>query len=195
MTGNRWADHYTRRAQQEKWLARSVYKLQEIDKRFRVIRKGDHVLDLGCNPGSWSQYASQQVGPTGEVVGVDLTPPDQFSAPNFRFIQADAFSVDTEWWFAQVGPRDVVLSDMAPQTTGSKWTDASRSMSLARQAAEIALALLKKKGNFVCKVFEGEEIRAFKSEVAEGFINIRLFRPPAVRKRSKEVYLVALKRR
>jgi 23S rRNA (uridine2552-2'-O)-methyltransferase len=129
------------------------------------------------------------------VVGVDLTTPDQLSAPNFRFVQADVLSVDREWWIAQVGSRDLVLSDMAPPTTGSKWTDASRSMSLARQAAGIALGLLKEKGRFVCKVFEGEEIKVFKSEVAEGFSNVRLFRPTAVRKGSREVYLVALKRR
>ena len=195
MMKNRWADHYTRRAKKEKWLARSVYKLQEMDKRFRVIRKGDHVLDLGCNPGSWSQYALQQVGPSGEVVGVDLSPPEQLSSPYFRFILADALSVDMGWLIAQVGPRDVVLSDMAPQTTGSRWTDTSRSLSLARRAAEIALGLLKKKGHLICKVFEGEEIQAFKSEVAEGFNNVRIFRPTAVRKRSREVYLVALEKR
>jgi len=195
MTKNRWADPYTRRAKKEKWLARSVYKLQEMDKRFHVIRKGDHVLDLGCNPGSWSQYALQQVGPSGEVVGVDLYPPEQLSSPYFRFILADALSVDMGWLIAQVGPRDVVLSDMAPQTTGSRWTDTSRSLSLARRAAEIALGLLKKKGHLVCKVFEGEEIQAFKSEVAEHYNNVRLFRPTAVRKGSREVYLVALEKR
>jgi 23S rRNA (uridine2552-2'-O)-methyltransferase len=195
MMGNRWADHYTRRAQQEKWLARSVYKLQEMDRRFRLLRKGDHVLDLGCSPGSWSQYALQQVGPKGEVAGVDLSPPEQLSSPHFRFIQADALSVDMEWLIAQVKPRDVVLSDMSPQTTGNRWTDASRSMTLARRASEIALTLLKKNGHFACKVFEGDEIQHFKSEMAEHFDRIRLFRPGAVRKGSREVYLIGLKRR
>jgi len=151
MKVNRWDDHYARQARDGKWLARSVYKLQEIDKKYKLIRKGDRLLDLGCYPGSWSQYGIKKVGSEGEVVGIDLTLPDRLSFPNFRFIEHNILTMDTEWLIREVGPRDVVISDLAPQTTGIRVTDASRSMSLARRALGIALVLLKKKGEFCMK--------------------------------------------
>jgi 23S rRNA (uridine2552-2'-O)-methyltransferase len=190
MKGNPWDDHYARKARQEEWLARSVYKLEEIDKRFQLIRKGDRILDLGCHPGSWSQYASLKTGAKGEVVGVDLTPLEGFSVANFRFIQADVFTLDPAWLVAEIGPRDVVMSDLAPKTTGSASTDVSRSIGLARRALELATGLLKTGGHFVCKVFEGEDFGLFRKEVASRFERTKPFRPPAIRKRSREVYIV-----
>jgi 23S rRNA (uridine2552-2'-O)-methyltransferase len=190
MKGNRWDDHYARKARQEQWLARSVYKLQEIDKRFQLIRKGNRILDLGCYPGSWSQFASLKAGPRGEVVGVDLNPPEGFSAANFRFIQADVFTPDTSWLVTEIGPMDVVMSDLAPRTTGIASFDVTRSVGLARRALELATCLLKTGGHFVCKVFEGEDFVPFRNEVASRFGRTKTFRPPAVRKRSREVYIV-----
>ena len=192
MTKNRWDDYYARRASEEKWLARSVYKLQEIDKKWKLIRSGDKVLDLGCYPGSWSQYGLKKVGPKGEVVGIDLNLPERLSAPNFRFIKADVLNIGIEWLTREVGPRDLVMSDLAPQTTGITSTDTSRSMSLATRAFEITLALLRTKGHFVCKFFEGEDLKAFRTKAKGHFYQVRLFRPQATRKRSREVYLVGV---
>ena len=192
MKKDKWDDHYARRAKEEKWLARSVYKLQEIDKKFRLIRKGDRLLDLGCYPGSWSQYGIKKVGPQGDVVGIDLTRTEHLSFPNFRFIKGNVLSLDLDSLVREVGPRDAVISDMAPQTTGIRLTDESRSLSLAKRAAEIAFVLLKKKGYFVCKVFEGEELKPFRSEISVNFGQVRVFRPKAVRKGSREVYLLGL---
>ena len=192
MKGKKWDDHYARRARDENWLARSVYKLEEIDKKFRLIRKGDRLLDLGCYPGSWSQYGLKKVGPEGEVTGVDLSRPDKLSFPNFSFIQADVFALDAESLARKIGLMDVVMSDLAPQTTGIKLTDVSRSMELSGRAEKIALGLLKKNGNFLCKVFEGEDLKAFKTEVSHNFQQVRLFRSKVTRKRSREVYLVGL---
>jgi 23S rRNA (uridine2552-2'-O)-methyltransferase len=192
MKKNRWVDHYARQARDEKWLARSVFKLQEMDKKYRLIRRGDRLLDLGCYPGSWSQYGIKKVGPEGEVVGIDLTPPGRFSSPNFRFIEHDILTIDTDWLTREMKPRDGVISDLAPQTTGIRETDVSRSMLLARRALDIACLLLKKKGNFVCKVFEGEDLKAFRSKFATHFRKTQTFRPRATRKRSREIYLVGL---
>lgn len=192
MKGNRWDDTYARRAKKEKWLARSVYKLQEIDKKYRLIRKGDRLLDLGCYPGSWSQYGLKKIGPKGEVVGIDTAFPDRLTYPNFRFIQGDALTIQTEWLAAEISPRDLVMSDLAPRTTGIILTDASRSMVLSRRAAEFARALLKEKGHFVCKVFEGEDVVLFRSEIGQYFRNVKAIRPKATRKGSKEIYLVGL---
>jgi len=190
--GDGWEDHYTRRAREEKWLARSVYKLQEIDRKHHLIRPGDRLLDLGCFPGSWSQYAIKRVGPRGEVVGFDLQEPDRLSAPNFRFVKGDVFALDLERLKEEIGPRDVVLSDMAPQTTGIRVADASRSVALARMALNIAAVLLRKGGRFLCKVFEGEDLKGLREEFSPHFKKIRTLRPAAVRKGSREVYLLGL---
>jgi 23S rRNA (uridine2552-2'-O)-methyltransferase len=192
---NTWEDHYTRRAREEKWLARSVYKLEEIDRKGRLLRPGDRVLDLGCYPGSWSQYSVVKVGPKGEVVGVDLKRPDRFSSSRFRFIEADVLSLDVVWLREQVGTRDVVISDLAPATSGIAVTDTSRSLELAHRALEIALAVLKKGGHFLCKVFEGAEVKAFRAELAGHFARVQTHRPSAVRKASREIYLLAMHRR
>jgi 23S rRNA (uridine2552-2'-O)-methyltransferase len=192
---NTWEDHYSRRARDERWLARSVYKLEEIDRKVRLLRAGDRVLDLGCYPGSWSQYSVVKVGPKGEVVGVDLKKPERFSSPRFRFIQADVLSLDVTWLREQVGTRDLVISDLAPATSGIAVTDTSRSIELARRALEVALAVLKKGGHFICKVFEGPDVKAFRTELAEHFAKVQTLRPSAVRKASREIYLLAMNRR
>ena len=190
-----WEDHYTRRAREEQWLARSVYKLEEIDRKGHLIHTGDRVLDLGCYPGSWSQYTVSKVGPSGGVIGLDLKKPDRFSSPRFRFIQANILTLDVEWLRKQVGTRELVMSDLAPATSGIRVTDTSRSLELAQRALEVALAVLGKGGHFLCKVFEGPEVKAFRIELARHFDRVQTLRPSAVRKASKEIYLLATKRK
>jgi len=190
--GNRWDDHYALKARKEHWLARSVYKLEEIDKKYRLVGPDDRILDLGCYPGSWTQYCLKKMGTKGEVVGIDLKKPDRFSAPNFKFIRADIMTIDIESLAGEIGPRNVVLSDLAPQTSGIGVTDAARSLRLAEKAFRIALAVLKNGGNFLCKVFEGEDLHIFRKEVLQRFRQGRTVRPAAVRKASREVYLLGL---
>lgn len=190
--GNKWADHYTSRAKNEKWLARSIYKLEEIDKKNRIIRKNDHVLDLGCYPGSWSQYSLKKVGPSGEVVGIDLKKPDLLSASNFKYIEADILSLDIQWLKKEIGHRNVVLSDMAPKTTGIRISDTAQSLALAERALEIAIVTLQKNGHFVCKVFEGEGFKTFRNQTSKHFNQTKIIRPSAVRKSSREVFFLGL---
>ncbi len=192
LKGNPWDDHYARRARKEQWLARSVYKIEEIDRKNKLIRAGHRILDLGCYPGSWSQYCLSKVGPQGEVIGIDLKQPDRFSAPNFRFIQADILDMGAERLRKEVGTRDGVISDLAPQTSGIRVTDATRSLRLAEAALRAALAVLRRDGYFLCKIFEGEEIRVFRNEVFQHFRQGRTLRPAAVRKASREVYLLGI---
>ncbi|MFH1350212.1 MAG: RlmE family RNA methyltransferase [Pseudomonadota bacterium] len=189
---SRWEDHYTRRSRDERWLARSVYKLEEADRRFKLIRKGDYLLDLGCYPGSWVQYGLKIIGPQGELVGVDLLEPSRLIAPNFRFIKADVLKLDLDWLVKEISPRDVVLSDMAPNTTGIRVADTCRSMELSERALDIALVMLRKKGHFLCKIFEGEGFKAYRETFSSHFGQVRLLRPSAVRKGSREVYLLGL---
>lgn len=192
--GGKWEDHYTRRARTDNWPARSVYKIEEIDKKYKIIRPGSKILDLGAYPGSWSRYCLKKIGPKGEVIGIDLKTPDQLSAPNYRFIQGDIFTLEPAWLFRETGRRDVVLSDMAPRTTGIHVTDISRSAALAGKALDIALTILKARGHFLCKIFESEDVKAFRNDLSRTFKQIRTLRPPAVRKKSREVYLLGLER-
>ncbi len=187
----KWQDHYTRRAKAEKWLARSVYKLEEIDQRFRLIRPRDHLLDLGCYPGSWSQYSCARVGPEGNVVGIDLKEPKLHGVTHFRFIKADVLTLDPAELRAEIGPRHVVISDLAPQTTGIGMADAARSMQLAVKAFSIALRLLEGDGRFLCKAFESEDLNDLRRDLSRHFDRVKTARPLAVRKRSREVYLIA----
>jgi 23S rRNA (uridine2552-2'-O)-methyltransferase len=191
MRRNQWEDHYARRARKEHWPARSVYKLQEIDQKFRIFQEGHRVLDLGCYPGSWSQYALKKVGPGGTVFGVDLKVPDRVSGPKFRFLQADVLVLNPEVLHQKTGNTDVVMSDLAPRTTGIKEVDAARSMELVKKASDIACRLLFPGACFLCKVFEGEDFREFRAGISRLYTQVRVFRTGATRKGSREIYLIA----
>ncbi len=194
--GREWADHYTRKAKKEGFPARSVYKLQEAQKKYRLLRKGDIVLDLGCAPGAWSKYALQVVGSQGKVIGVDLQPVN-LQAEGFYFVQEDVFEIASEV-LRELSPRrgyDVVLSDLAPKTTGDRSGDHFRSLHLARRALELAQELLFPGGHFMVKVFEGEKFPEFKKEVEEVFRRIKLFRPRSTRASSREIFILGMDKR
>jgi 23S rRNA (uridine2552-2'-O)-methyltransferase len=189
---NRWQDHYARKAQKEKFAARSVYKLAEIQKKHRLIQKGDTVLDLGCAPGSWLQYAAQQTGPGGKVVGVDLKPVTIGLPDTVRVITGDIealFHADDQHLKADF---KVVLSDMAPATTGNKHADAARSFALCERALDVAASVLQPGGNFVCKIFQGEDFKPFCDKVKARFARMHIFKPQSSRKGSKEIFVIGL---
>mgnify|MGYP001154534068 FL=1 len=187
---NRWEDHYTRLARKERYPARSVYKLQEIQKRFAVIRTGSGVLDLGCAPGSWLMYAADLAGPSGRVVGVDLTPVAVRLPAQVSVHTVDVFDLveDPAAFFG--GEFDAVLSDMAPATTGSRGVDAARSHNLCEAALAIAHRGLRPGGAFVCKIFQGEDFKSFSLAVKAGFAECRIFKPQSSRKASREIYII-----
>jgi 23S rRNA (uridine2552-2'-O)-methyltransferase len=185
-------DAYYRRAKQEGYAARSIYKLEEIDKKFKLLRRGDHVLDLGCAPGSWLQYAVGAVGEKGRVVGIDLLPVRLTLAPNVTILQGDAFETPPE---AYGGAFDVVLSDMAPDTTGVRSLDQARSEALFERALEIAESTLAPGGNFVGKLFQGPDFQKLLQRVRGGFAEARTVKPAGSRKESIEQYVVGLGRK
>lgn len=182
-------DPYGQRASDEGYAARSVFKLQEIDRRHRLLRSGQRVVDLGCYPGSWSRYALDRVGASGVVVGVDFQAPALSGA---TWLDRSVFEVTTEELLEILGgPADVVLSDMAQNTTGNKHADHYNQLELARRALEVATAILRPGGSFVCKVFEGGEAADFQREAKAVFGKVKRMRPDAVRKVSREWFLVA----
>lgn len=190
----RHQDHFGRRAKAEGFPARSVYKLDEIDKRLRLLRPGMRVLDLGASPGSWTLYAASRVGPKGRVRGFDLNPHRGELPDNARIEVLDVFEATDE----QLGGArayDVVLSDMAPKTTGHRSVDQARSHELFERALGLATRLLAPGGAFVGKIFQGPDFDVARKQVAAVFEEARIVRPEATRDASYEVFLAGLRLR
>lgn len=183
-------DAYYRRAKKEGFAARSVYKLQEVDKRYGLLRSGQRVLDLGCHPGSWLQYAAQKVGPQGLVLGVDLQPPTVTLPAWARFIQADVEELAPADVADGAQAFDLVLSDVAPKTTGVKHRDELVSQRLADAAVDLALAVLAPGGSLLVKVFRGPETDQLVRRVKLAFRLGKGHKPPASRSASKEIYIL-----
>jgi 23S rRNA (uridine2552-2'-O)-methyltransferase len=178
-------------AKQQSYPARSVFKLKEIDEKLGLLRPGHAVLDLGCAPGSWLQYASSRVGDRGIVVGVDRHGLKIPLPPNARYLGLDALALtQADLAAAFAGPFDVVLSDMAPHTSGSRFVDQQRSLRLFQRALVLARQHLKPGGAFVGKIFQGEDLEFARAEARSFFDVVQLVRPQATRKQSYEVYLV-----
>ncbi|MNL14058.1 Ribosomal RNA large subunit methyltransferase E [compost metagenome] len=190
-------DRFFHKAKEEGFAARSVFKLEEIDQKFKMFKPGQVVLDLGASPGSWSQYASKKAGSAGKILGVDLSPVN-VKLPNAVFIQADLRDLNLVDIFNQHGfvpPFDIVMSDMAPKTTGIRGTDQARSMELCELALDIARRFLKKDGHFVCKLFHSDEFTKLRDEIKKSFHKCEIVKPESTRKISKEIFLVGLSKK
>ena len=190
-------DHYYHKAKEDHYAARSIYKLEEIDQKFRLIKAGMKVLDLGAAPGSWSQFLSQKVGDQGRVLGVDLIRVE-LTLPNALFIHADLRDLNLEDVFRENGflpPFDGVFSDMAPRTTGIRITDQARSMELCELALNIADRFLRPGGNFVCKFFHSDDFADLKKQMDARFGRVEVLRPKSTRKESKEIFLIGISKK
>jgi 23S rRNA (uridine2552-2'-O)-methyltransferase len=188
-------DTYFRKAKREGFVARSVYKLEEIDRKRRLLKPGLRVLDLGAAPGSWLQYAAERVGSRGAVVGVDLQPvtarlPDQAAS-----LVADVFDLTAEMLEAHKPPFDVILSDTAPKTTGIPSADAARSAELVLRTLELSGSLLKPGGALLAKVFQGAALDDVRRAFGRVFAKVTLEKPRASRKESVEIYLLGFGRK
>ena len=185
-------DAFQRRARREGYRARSVYKLMDIQKRSKIFRKDDTVLDLGAAPGGWSQIALEYIGEDGKLVGVDL----QHILPlkGAQFLQGDIREPETRKELEKLVPKaDVVLSDMSPNLSGNYSVDQARSVELSSLALQIASE--RKANSFVAKVFEGSDFQDFRQAVIDEFGSVRTLSPEASRKQSSEVYLIAKRKR
>ncbi len=187
-------DPFRTRARAEGFVARAVYKLKEIDAKYRLFREGQRVLDLGCSPGSWLQYIAARVGPRGLVVGVDASPLAIQVAPPLYFLQGEVGSLDLETIAALSPVFDVVVSDLAPKTTGVRDVDQQRSLDLARQALELARRFLKPGGHFLVKIFAGPDLPGLAAVIQKEFRTFRQVKPAGSRPASRELYLLGLNR-
>ena len=185
-------DPYVQRARREGWRSRAVFKLEEIDRKERFLKPGMVCVDLGSAPGSWSQYVTDKLGGRARIVAVDLLAMD--ALPDVEFIQGDfQDNAVFEQLLESAGSAgvDLVMSDMAPNISGTKAVDQPRSMYLVELALDLARRVLKPGGSFVCKVFQGEGFDDFVREARNSFARVRVMKPRASRAGSREVYLVA----
>jgi 23S rRNA (uridine2552-2'-O)-methyltransferase len=183
------ADRFTVQAKKAGYPARSVFKLEEIDKRLKLLRAGMHVLDLGAAPGSWSLYVAQRVGAKGKLLAIDLNPLGVGLPEPAVFKQGDALALSNED-LALFAPYDVVLSDMAPKTTGNRLGDQTRSYELYLRALAVAVALGKPGSTFVGKIFMGEDFPLARAEVKKHYAKERIIKPESTRSVSYEVFLI-----
>ncbi|RQD57642.1 MAG: RlmE family RNA methyltransferase [Desulfonatronovibrio sp. MSAO_Bac4] len=190
----KYQDQYFKKAKRDNYPARSVYKLKEMDKKFHLLDINQKVLDLGAAPGSWTMFAAQKVGEKGIVLAVDLNEPNVSFSDQVSFVQGDVFEeggpAQTE--MESNAPFDIVLSDMAPKTTGIKFTDQAKSFTLAIEALYVARKFLKAGGSFVVKILEGPDIQELQKEIRLSFKKLKHFKPKSSRAESKEIFLVGL---
>ncbi len=185
-------DVYVQRAQKDGYRARAAYKLLEIQEKDKLIRPGMTVLDLGAAPGSWCQVAAKLVGDRGQVVASDILPMDGLAG--VRFVQGDFREQEV---FDQIldllggEPADLVISDMAPNMSGTASADLPRAMYLCELALDMAVKVLKPGGSFVVKVFQGEGYDEYRKAILRHFKVLKSRKPAASRPRSREIYLVA----
>ena len=185
-------EHFYKEAKKSGYRARSAYKLKQIQKKFSIIKKGDVVIDLGAAPGSWSQVTKELIDNQGTIIGVDLLPIG--SLEGVTFLQRDLTEKATmDEIRGMIGDSnaDVVLSDMSPDISGNYSIDHARSIYLCEHSLSLAEQLLKHGGNFVCKVFDGEDLNSFVGKVSKKFRMVKQFSPVASRKSSSEIYIIA----
>ncbi len=180
-------DHYYAKAKKRGFAARSIFKLEELNEKFRLIRPGMRVLDLGSAPGSWLQYVAKEVGEEGEVLGIDLDPLHIPLPPHAHFVRTDI----VHWDSSTHASFDVVLSDMAPKTTGNRIGDHLKSIGLCEFALDVVLRVLRPSGDFVCKMYQGEDSKAFLEKLNSHFKDVKSQKPSASRRESREVFFVA----
>lgn len=190
----KYRDHYFCKAKAENYPARSVYKLQELDEKFSLLKKGMKIYDLGAAPGSWSLYAAKKIGPEGLVLAVDLKEAGTAFPPYVTYMREDVFAPTPGLCEAleRNGPFHLVMSDMAPATTGVKLTDQARSLELAIAAHKAASANLLPGGNFVVKIFMGPDTEELLALMRENFASVKSMKPKSSRSESREIFYVGL---
>ncbi|HLM39297.1 MAG TPA: RlmE family RNA methyltransferase, partial [Microvirga sp.] len=184
-------DPYVARAKREGYRSRAAFKLLEIDEKFHILKPGQKIVDLGAAPGGWSQIAASKVGPKGRIVGIDLLPVDPMAG--VEFIQLDFLDESAPGKLMEMlgGPADLVMSDMAANTTGHKKTDHLRIIGLAEAAIYFAREILAPGGAFVAKVFQGGTENQLLSDLKRDFAVVRHVKPSASRADSAELYVLA----
>ncbi len=185
-------DPYVQAARRDGWRSRAVYKLEQIDQKERLLRPGMTCIDLGAAPGGWSQYVARRLSDNVRILAVDKLPMD--ALPAVEFIEGDfddSATLEALLASLDTGKADLVMSDMAPNLSGTKAVDQPRAVHLAELALDLARQTLGRQGDFLCKVFQGAGIEEYVADVRRSFSKVRVVKPKASRPGSSEVYVVA----
>jgi len=188
-------DYYYRKAKQRGLPSRATFKLEEILSKFPLVAPGDTVLDLGAAPGGWTVQLAKAVGPQGRVLALDFEKLKKVQGPQILFHQGDIFQKETQEWLREISGKNKIngiFSDMSPKLSGIPFRDAYLSYELGLKALELTREFLKEGGNFVVKIFPGEEFPDFLKNLRENFKIVKRFEPQSTRKTSKEIYLVGM---
>jgi len=187
-------DAFYRKAKREGYRSRAVYKLKEIDRKFRILRRGQKVVDLGAAPGGWLQYIAESIGNKGTVIGVDIKEIAPLPYENVKILKADVFQENIEEKILKLlgSKADVILSDLSPKISGVWEVDVAKSVAMCERVIELSRKLLKRNGKLVMKVFEGVDTKRVFSSLERDFSFIKLFKPAASRKKSSELYIICL---
>lgn len=185
-------DYYFQKAKKENFLARSIYKLEEVDQKYKILKKNDFVIDLGYHPGSWIQYTSKKIGDQGLVIGCDIRDINKALLPikNVRVFQKDVLTIENLEELGVSEQFDVVLSDMAPNTTGIKTVDQDRSLILVEMVFSLLPKFLKPNGNIVVKVFDSHQAQVYLKEQKKLFNEFHFLKPKSTRSVSKEFFVI-----
>ena len=191
---SRRRDQYYRLAKEKGYRSRAAFKLSEIIRSYRIIKRGDWVIELGAAPGGWTQVVAETLGNEGYVLGVDIQPVESLKQSQVGFMKLDITSDSAVKLLEERFPNkvDVVVSDVSPNVSGAWDLDHSRQIHLARRSLEIARSTLRSGGNFLVKAFQGGELKDFLSEVKSSFRSVRLVKPRATRASSSELYILGL---
>ncbi len=184
-------DHYSKLAIKQGYAARSVYKLIEIQDKFSLLKKGNKILDLGCAPGSWSQYTSTLIGENGSLIGIDFKE-IKVNPANAVFIKGNFLKEHAKDKLKEYAPFDGIISDMAPDTVGDKLIDCYASSNLVENALKFSYDFLKKDGFFIAKIFQGGNEKEIMNEVRMAFKTVKWFKPKSSRKKSIEIFIIGI---
>lgn len=183
-------DFYYKKAKDENYKARSVYKLEEAQKKFAFIKSNDFILDVGCSPGSFSQYMFNKILKTGSIIGIDIIP-TTFKHERFRFIEGDIRDINLDEIVPANKLFNIIISDAMPNTTSDKETNHLRSISLCDIIFRNTINFLKIGGHFFIKTFDGRDLNAFKTDLSSHFTKVSTFKPKSSRDESREIFLLA----
>jgi len=198
--GSQWQvekkkDPYYKRAKGENYRSRASYKLMQLNKKYKIIKKGNAVLDLGAAPGGWSQVAIEKVEDEGIIVGVDLRKIKPFPDENYHFLRGDFTDDEVQYEIIEKldGVADVIISDLSPSLSGIKDVDHLRSIDLAESVIKLSEEILATNGNLLIKVFQGEEFKNLIDKLRHEFKILKTTKPSSSRKKSSEMYVIGLK--
>lgn len=186
-------DRFYKKAKEKGLRSRAAFKMMELDSKFQLLREGMIVIDLGCWPGGWLQVISRKIGTGGRVIGLDTEAINPLPEKNISFIKGDIREERTrQLLLAELGRKvDLIVSDMAPNLSGIRFQDHYNSYELAEQAFKLCRSILREQGDFLVKIFPGEELEQFKENLKGSFVQVKVFSPDSTRKGSSEVYLIA----